>query len=235
MKKYYTVGHLKPLRKIELKKIEDDISVNLPKDYVIFLMTYGFGNINELLMFNSPDKDLFHSNFKDCMDLWELTNAEEKIIVKGITLAKTIDGDIILLISENKLPFVIMPRHSETPIYFNDFNGIIEFYKSEYELNDKMYFDSYDNFELKTFMNSEKKEIFNETIFDEIHKQFLNQMKFDKIIDNKQPKYILQKIGGWIYFDSIYKNSIRIKYQKQFAKEANQVIEFINDKINNHS
>lgn len=191
MERYYTIGSLKPLSEVDIKKIEDTIGSTLPEGYKNFLMTYGFGDISELLMITLPDKDYFRSTFQDALDIWELTIEEEKTIIEGIIIARTIDGDTVLLIPGNKSPFVVMPRHSMSPVYFSTFNKVINFYVLSYKLEGNIYFDSYDNFKLKVFSDFVQNGILNKPLFEKVHKRFIDKSAFDRIIENRQPKYII--------------------------------------------
>ena len=69
-------------------------------------------------------------------------------------------------------------------------------------------------------------------LIDNIQKLFLEKYKTDKVFNkNSQPKYIIQDIGGWVYMDLVYKNSIRVKYQSMYETKANEIINFIEEKI----
>lgn len=229
---YYIVGDIKPFTEVDFQKIEKEGGIKIPKDYKIFLSTYGVGDFSELLRIISPDKDHFKSTFQDYLDLWELTETEKTTVLNGITIAKTVDGDIILLVANSESPYVIMPRNDEKIIYFQRFEELIAYYKECYELdNDCFYFDSHYNYELEFFTDFAKDEAINATLFDSIYNQFRKQISFDKHINDVQPTYIIQNIGGWIYFDTVHKGSIRIKYQSQYKSEADNLIKFIRDKM----
>ncbi len=225
--KYYTIGNIRPLKKEEIKELEQNIGFELPEEYSKFLTTYGYGEINEFLMINSPDKDYFKLNFHDCLDLWELSKNEKDGILNGITIGRNIDGDIFLLISNSDFPFVVIPRHSEKITRFKRFNKLLEFNHSNFELDKDNYFDSYHDYEQKHFdlIINEK---LDKTIIDNVHQLFLKELKFDKVVNSKQPKYIFQKMGGWVCFDLVYKRSIRVKYQKESENHAKEIIKHIN-------
>ena len=59
-----------------------------------------------------------------------------------------------------------------------------------------------------------------------IHTKFLKDLEYDFIIGKEQPKYVIEKIGGWIKFDLVYKNSISISYQL-IDNMDNQYLEYI--------
>lgn len=42
-----------------------------------------------------------------------------------------------------------------------------------------------------------------------------------------QPKYFIKKIGGWVTFDLVYKNSIYVKFQNEFSENVKSIIEFL--------
>ncbi len=94
-----------------------------------------------------------------------------------------------------------------------------------------MYFDPSYNFE-QEYISFIKNGSLNKTLFDTVHQIFLDQIPVDKSYNlHTQPKYIIQKIGGWVYFDNIGKSAVRVKYQKQFKTEADKIVKFINDQI----
>ena len=232
MDNYYTVGDIKPFTEIDFQKIEKEGDIKIPKDYKVFLSTYGVGDFSELLSVIFPDKDYFKSTFQDYLDLWELTESEKTTVLNGITIAKTVDGDIILLVANSESPYVIMPRNDEKTIYFQCFEELITYYKECYEFdNDCFYFDSHFNYELELFTDFVRDEAINTALFDSIYNQFRKQIPFDKHVNDVQPTYIIQNIGGWIYFDTVHKSSIRIKYQSQYKNEADRLIKFIGDKM----
>lgn len=226
MQKYYNSSQVKPLTANQIYQIEQDISFELPDSYREFLIEYGYGSINEFLMIGEYDKDYFMSNFKDCLDFWTLSAAEEKSICKGIVVASSIDGDIFLMVSSSELPFIMVPRHSEKLIHFESFDNLLNHVTDSLGSCEKIYFDSYHNYEIENF-SLIKKDKLDKKLIEEIHKLFINQFDFDKVIGTEQPIYFIKSIGGWLYFDLIYKSSIRIKYQNQYRKEAKKIINFI--------
>lgn len=228
----YTIGSLNPIKREDIEGIEKLSPVILPDDYVGFLTKYGFGNINELLMIQNPDPEYVKSNFEDYMDFWELKDDEITSALNSLTIATTIDGDIVLVIDNKETPILILPRHSEEPIRFTNFEKVIEYYKDTYGLNNDLYFDPIYDFG-NEYISFVKDGQLDKKSFEHVYQMFLNQIPFDKLYNaESQPKYIIQKIGGWVYFDSIGKSAIRIKYQKQFKEEADKILDFINDQIN---
>ena len=121
MQAYYTVGNLMPLLADDIRLIEQDIGAKLPSDYQQFLELYGYGAISEYFMIHAPDKNYFRESFSDYLYFWELNEGEEVSLLAGIKVAGDIDGDMVLLLSDNKLPFVSVPRHSSELVYFSSF------------------------------------------------------------------------------------------------------------------
>lgn len=234
MQTFYIIGEIKPLTQIDIQNIESLTPFSFPADYSKFLTNYGFGNINELLMITQPDEEYVKSNFGEYMDLWELTESETQSILNGLTIATTIDGDIVVLVDNKDKPIIMLPRHSNDPIYFDSFEKVIGYYNSEYNFKDVLYFDTYYNFELEyiSFIRNDK---LDKGLFEQVFQTFLKTVSFDKTYNiETQPKYVIQKMGGWAYFDNIGKNAIRIKYQKQFKSEADKIIKFVNTQIDQY-
>ncbi|SHH54093.1 SMI1/KNR4 family protein [Flavobacterium johnsoniae] len=231
MKNLYIIGEPKPLSKPEIEEMDNQISFSLPPDYKAFLILYGLGSINELVMMQQPDKDFIKSNFSDYMDFWTLTEKEEQLILNSLTIAATIDGDIITVINNNENSIVLLPRHSDEVIYFENLENVINYYAEKYKLGNDLYFDPSYNFE-QEYISFIKNGSLNKTLFDTVHQIFLDQIPVDKSYNlHTQPKYIIQKIGGWVYFDNIGKSAVRVKYQKQFKTEADKIVKLINDQI----
>lgn len=231
MTNLYIIGEPKPLSKPEIEEIDNQISFSLPPDYKAFLILYGLGSINELVMMQQPDKDFIKSNFSDYMDFWTLTEKEEQLILNSLTIAATIDGDIITVINNNENSIVLLPRHSDEVIYFENLENVINYYAEKYKLGNDLYFDPSYNFE-QEYISFIKNGSLNKTLFDTVHQIFLDQIPVDKSYNlHTQPKYIIQKIGGWVYFDNIGKSAVRVKYQKQFKTEADKIVKLINDQI----
>lgn len=228
----YKIGTVKPLTKNETEALSRG-SFSLPADYLDFLMTYGLGSINELLVVQKPDQDYIKSNFGDYMDFWTLTESEEQLILNSQTIATTIDGDIITVKNNNQKPIVLLPRHSDEAVYFENFENVIAYYNQKYNFNSDLYFDTNYNFEQEyiSFVSNGK---LSRKLFDNVHELFLNEVTFDKLYNAAtQPKYIIQKIGGWVYFDALGKSAVRVKYQTQFKEEADSIIKLIKDQMKN--
>lgn len=228
----YKIGTVKPLTKNETEELNQN-SFLLPSDYIDFLMTYGLGSINELFMIQKPDGNYIKSNFGDYMDFWTLTENEEQLILNSQTISTTIDGDIITVIDNNQKPIVLLPRHSEEVVYFENFERVIAHYDQKYNFNSDLYFDTNYNFE-QEYISFVKDGQLNKKQFDDVYEIFLNEVSFDKVHNPEtQPKYSIQKIGGWVYFDALGKSAVRVKYQTQFKEEADEIIKLIKDQMKN--
>ncbi|MCM0667464.1 SMI1/KNR4 family protein [Flavobacterium tyrosinilyticum] len=231
MEEFYIIGKIKPLKKIDLLKIDSLVYFTLPSDYKEFLFTYGLGNITELIIMFYPDENYVKSNFGEYMDIWDLTDEEIQLTLNSLTIATTIDGDIISIVDDREKPFVILPRHSEKLISFESFEKLIEYYDITYDLKGELYFDSNYNCEFE-YIDLVKNNFLDQSLLDIVLQNFLLKFPVDKCYNfDAQPKYIIQKIGGWIYFDKIYKSSIRAKYQKQFKHEADKIISMIKSQL----
>lgn len=219
----YKIGRSNEHLAKELQKIRSKLK--LPKDYVDFLYEYGFGDINELIYFNQPDENFIVSNFRDDLDLWIWTEKEKYNVLKGVVIGGTSNGDIITIINAKK-PYLILPRHSEIPHYFITLKEVMTYYISEYDIKEQYFDFSYES-EIIHF-------VVNTNSFDRIYKSITDAIDVDKKFDNgfNQIKYVIQKIGGWLYFDNSQRNSVRIKYQKAFQNEANELISLIKEMIN---
>lgn len=232
MSSLYIIGETKPETEDSIHNIESQIPFPIPVDYSEFLCRYGFGTINELLMINPPDKDFLQLNFGNDMDLWDLTETEVNALLEGITIGKTIDGDIITINRESERPVTILPRHSNKPLKLECLKAVIEHYNKQYDFSNNLYFDPFYNFEQEyiSFIINGKLET---DLFGNVYKAFLNNITYDKVYNTEvQPKYIIQNIGGWLYFDNIGKSAIRVKYQTQFKAKADKILEFIKTLMN---
>jgi hypothetical protein len=227
MQPLYVIGQAKPLIVADLQKIERLVDFALPTDYKKFLADYGFGSINELLMIFQPDKEFIKSNFGDEMGHWDWTKVDEQMAINGLTIATTIDGDVLAIVDNEKEPLLLMPRHSEDILFFANFEKVIDYYDKIYGFSGDLYFDPSNNYEQKylDFVIAGK---LDKMLFEQVYQLFLENIPYDRAFNlANQPKYVIQKIGGWIYFDNIYKSSVRIKYQTPFTIEAEKVIKFI--------
>ncbi|KFC18919.1 SMI1/KNR4 family protein [Epilithonimonas lactis] len=230
----YTIGQTNPLTESDIQNIELLTPIPLPLDYKQFLKSYGFGSINEILMITQPDEQYIKLNFGDYLDLWNLTEIEKEETLNGLTIATTIDGDIIIVVNSKENPIKLLPRHSKNPLHFDNFQQVIDHYDNQYQFLNDLYFDTYYNYEQEN-ISFIRNGILNKALFKIIYQNILNIVSYEKVYNlESQPKYIIQKIGGWIYFDNISKSSIRIKFQRQLKSEADKIIEYINTEIDKY-
>ena len=233
MQDLYIIGETKSLTRTEITEIEKSVHYSLPTDYKIFLSLYGYGEINELLMITEPDKEYIRSNFSDYMYLWDWKENDELKALNGLTIGKTIDGDIIAVTDNPVVPIMMLPRHQEVPVNFSDFQSVIEYYNKEYKFDNNLYFDTYNEHAME-YIDLACNAKTDKGLIDFLHKIFLEKYQVDKSFNqDKQPKHVIQSIGGWVYFDLLSGSAVRIKYQKRFKKEATEILGFINDNRNN--
>ncbi|MGE9311827.1 hypothetical protein ACLOAU_09280 [Niabella sp. CJ426] len=224
----FIVGKLQPLSDHQLQQINQSVKFSLPDGYKSFLGQLGFGSINELLMIEEPDPGFIQNNFLDYMDFWNWEVVEETRALNGLTIARTIDGDIIEIIDDRLSPFLILPRHSDLPVKFPDFSSVIGYYDQRYDFEGNLYFDPYVEWQQEN-INIGKVMVENLKIIQQIHEDFLANYQPDSVFNaNTQPKYMMREIGGWVYFDKLSGSSIRIKYQTSFKYQATALFDFIN-------
>lgn len=223
----YYIGEVHSVSEAEISNIENLVRYSLPEDYKEFISNYGYGNLNELLLFEIPDEDFIKNNFAEYLDLWEWDETLQQKALHSVMIAKTIDGDIILALNDENSPYLLLPRHSEYPKSFVSFWEIINWYKNEYHLKE-LYFDSYYQSDWRFFhIEGEFSDLKLEKIAI-LYKKFKKNYAIDVIFgeENYQPKCVLQNIGGWVYFN-LDTGEIRMKFQKLFTSKANEIIGFL--------
>ncbi|MFK8302560.1 SMI1/KNR4 family protein [Capnocytophaga stomatis] len=223
----YYIGEAHLVSEAEISNIENLVKYSIPEDYKEFISNYGYGNLNELLLFEIPDEDFIKNNFTEYLDLWEWDETLQQKALRSVMIAKTIDGDIILALNDENSPYLLLPRHSEYPKSFVSFWEIINWYKNEYHLNE-LYFDSYYQSDWRFFhIEGEFSDLKLEKIAI-LYKKFKKNYAIDVIFgeENYQPKCVLQNIGGWVYFN-LDTGEIRMKFQKLFTSKANEIIGFL--------
>ena len=231
----YTIGKIKGLNQDEITAIKNLVEFVLPQDYLTFLSEYGFGEINEILHFQIPDKEFVRNNFSDYLYLWDwTTELQKESALNGLTIATTYDGDTVCCVDNDELPYLLLPRHSSEPIEFEKFTFYISDISDYFKKlkTDNLYFDTNCNREMK-YISLIKNGQLDKELISKIHKSFLEKYQFDKVFNEDiQPKYIMQEIGGWVYFDLLnFGSSIRVKYQSMFEQKANEIIDFIEQQI----
>ena len=108
---------------------------------------------------------------------------------------------------------------------------MLAFYQKEYQYTD-IYFEPHFERKVEQFSLISDEGLLDINI---IHNKFLNEFNYDFSIRQEQPKYVIEKIGGWIKFDLVYKNSITISYQlvEESNNEYSKYLEYIAREINN--
>lgn len=223
----YYIGEAHLVSEAEISNIENLVKYYIPEDYKEFISNYGYGNLNELLLFEIPDEDFIKNNFVEYLDLWEWDETLQQKALRSVMIAKTIDGDIILALNDENSPYLLLPRHSEYPKSFVSFWEIINWYKNEYHLKE-LYFDSYYQSDWRFFhIEGEFSDLKLEKIAI-LYKKFKKNYAIDVIFgeENYQPKCVLQNIGGWVCFN-LDTGEIRMKFQKLFTSKANEIIGFL--------
>lgn len=227
----YIIGQIVPISDEVFFDIEKAVNYSLPSDYKEFMRQYGYGNLNGLLLFETPDEGFVKNNFGDYLDLWEWDKPLQDKALQSVMVAKTIDGDVIVAIHDEKSPYLLLPRHSEYPKLFACFQEVIEWYVQEYQLK-KLYFDSHYQRDYRYFLiEGEFLDLKLEKIA-LIYKKFKKNYAVDAFfgVEDYQPKCVLQAIGGWVYFN-LDTGEIRMKFQKIYHQKAKELIEFFEEEI----
>ena len=226
----YIIGTINPI--IDINSIKNESAFELPRDYFDFLRKYGYGDICETIYLHEPDNQYIKNNFMEYMDeLWDWQDEKQKnMVLNGLTIGNTIDGDNICCINDNLFPYVFLPRHSVNVLSFENIELLFSHCFNYYGFKET-YFDPEYKSVIK-IISLIKNGSLDELLVNNIQKMFLKKHKMDKVFnEDSQPKYIMQDIGGWVYMDLIYKNSIRVKYQSMHEEKANEIIKFIEEKI----
>ncbi|MBL0911932.1 MAG: SMI1/KNR4 family protein [Bacteroidia bacterium] len=229
MKELYIIGEPQPLDADDIRELEREAGMELPPDYAAFLRQYGYGNVNELLLIDPPDTDFVEANFGAHLEFWDL-NAEQMLLVKdSLSIGSTVDGDILTIWRDPERSFVVLPRHSDHLLVYGNFQSLLAYYADRYAFTDDPYFDTSYLFEME-YISFVKDNELQKDRFDKAYAAFLEKIPYDHIFNpGKQPKYVLQRIGGWVYFDVIGKSAVRIKYQQPFREEAEKIMHFIRE------
>lgn len=222
---YLTTDKLDPNRQNEVENFDQYILDILPKDYLDFLRKFGTGEYCGEVYISYPDNQIIPSTFKDYTDLWQfddMYNVDD--LLKSIQIGSTANGDIIC-VTENRVGKIfILPRHSMEIISFTTFDETIKSFITEE--NSTLYFDP--SFDIKQEQISLIKSAGGLIDILPIHEKFLQQFSYDFIAnENTQPKYFFKKIGGWVTFDLVYKNSIYVKFQNQHINDVLAIKNFV--------
>jgi hypothetical protein len=227
MEPLYVIGEIKLLDTDKINEIKRSIDFALPTDYLTFLAAYGYGDINGFLLVQQPDPDYVKLNFGEYMYFWQWEDNQDQKVLNGLTLATTIDGDIVVATSDRQFPITIMPRHSEKPVSFKDWESMILHYFGVHDFTENLYFDTSYNSSVEMISLIENGSLDKEKI-DGVYSRFTQSFHSVRVFNaDTQPKHVIQRIGGWVCFDLVYKSSVRVKYQTQFQETANELIAFI--------
>lgn len=222
-----TTLKLDPNRFNVINDFDENLLRILPIDYVDFLKNYGEGTYCDYVIISYPDYENIPATFGKETELWEFDeDYTTQDLIKSIQIGWTIDGDMICVTDNRKGKVFILPRHSETITSFDSFLVAIKSLDLE-TVNE--YFDPQFDGQIEQI-----KLIKNSALIDilPIHKAFLENYKYDFVVcKSTQPKYIIKEIGGWVYFDLIYKSSINIKFQKQYLEVAKPIINFLKQSV----
>ncbi|MGQ3015386.1 MAG: SMI1/KNR4 family protein [Flavobacteriales bacterium] len=233
MKDLYVIGKPQPLNTEDIRALETAAGMELPPDYAAFLGQYGYGNVNELLLIDPPDTDFVEANFGAHLEFWDL-NAEQMLLVKdSLSIGSTVDGDILSIWRNPQRSFVVLPRHSDQIAIYENFQSLLTHYADRYAFTNDPYFDPSYLYEME-YIRFVKDNKLQKERFDTVYTAFLEKIPYDRVFNpGKQPKYVLQRIGGWVYFDVIGKSAVRIKYQQLFREEAENILHFIREQPEN--
>ena len=223
---YLTTDKLDPNRQNEVENFDQYVLDILPKDYLHFLREFGTGEYCGEVYISYPDNQIIPSTFKDYTDFWQFDDMYSvDDLLKSTQIGSTVDGDIIC-ITENRIGKIfILPRHSMEIISFTTFEDTIKSFITEE--NSIIYFDP--SFDFKQEQISLIKSDGGGLIdILPIHEKFLERFSYNFIInETTQPKYFLKKIGGWVTFDLVSKNSIYVKFQNQHINDVLPIINFM--------
>ncbi|OPC03724.1 hypothetical protein BAS09_08615 [Elizabethkingia ursingii] len=174
-----------------------------------------------------PDSQIIPSTFKDYTDLWELNNSYNvEDLLTSIQIGSTANGDIICITEHRIGKIFILPRHSMEIIAFTTFNDAIKSFIMEEK--SMIYFDP--DFDREQEQISLIKSIGGLIDILPIQEKFLQLFSYDFVInENTQPQYFFRKIGGWVTFDLVYKNSIYVKFQNQNCNDVLPITNFLKE------
>ncbi|MDO5105926.1 SMI1/KNR4 family protein [Capnocytophaga sp.] len=223
----YYIGEKYPVNESDILQIEHTVNYELPADYKDFLSDYGYGNLNELLLFETPDADLIKNNFAEHLDLWKWDKSLQNKTLNSVCIAESTDGDVVVALDDKSLPYLLLPRHSEYPKSFATLWELVDWYKKEYRL-EWLYFDSFYQNDWRFFRIEDD---FLDLTLEKIavlYKKFKKNYAVDAIFvkENYQPKCVLQNIGGWVHFN-LDTGEIRFKFQKIFTPKAEEISRFL--------
>jgi len=224
---YLTTDKLDPNRQNKVESFDQNLLEILPKDYLDFLRKFGTGGYCGEVYIMYPDRQIIPSTFKDYTDLWELNNSYNvEDLLTSIQIGSTANGDIICITEHRIGKIFILPRHSMEIIAFTTFNDAIKSFIMEEK--SMIYFDP--DFDREQEQISLIKSIGGLIDILPIQEKFLQLFSYDFVInENTQPQYFFRKIGGWVTFDLVYKNSIYVKFQNQNCNDVLPITNFLKE------
>ncbi|MCL1672121.1 MAG: SMI1/KNR4 family protein [Flavobacteriaceae bacterium] len=224
---YLTTDKLDPNRQNKVESFDQNLLEILPKDYLDFLRKFGTGGYCGEVYIMYPDSQIIPSTFKDYTDLWELNNSYNvEDLLTSIQIGSTANGDIICITEHRIGKIFILPRHSMEIIAFTTFNDAIKSFIMEEK--SMIYFDP--DFDREQEQISLIKSIGGLIDILPIQEKFLQLFSYDFVInENTQPQYFFRKIGGWVTFDLVYKNSIYVKFQNQNCNDVLPITNFLKE------
>ena len=227
---FLATDNLDPNRKQNVEKLDEQLLAVLPSDYIHFITTYGIGTYCDEVYITYPDKENIPVTFADFTDLWELDESYNAAdLLSSTQIGSTANGDIICVTANRMGKIFVLPRHD---MFISTFNSFEETIKSFVPDVANSYFDPI--FESK---HEQISLIKNSNLIDvmPIQKAFLQKFNYDFAThEDTQPKYFVKRIGGWISFDLIYKNSINIKYQELYVDEVSSLINFLKQDLHSN-
>lgn len=224
---FLTTDNLDPNRKQNIEKLDEKLLAILPTDYIHFLTSYGIGTYCDEVYIIYPDEENIPLTFADYIDLWELDEDYNVAdLLSSTQIGSTANGDIICVTANRIGKIFVLPRHDIVISSFNSFEETIKSFVANIATH---YFDP--------IFESTREQISlikASSLIDilPIQAAFLQKFNYDFVTnEDTQPKYFIKRIGGWISFDLIYKNSISIKYQVLYVDEALSLIDFLKKQL----
>ncbi|WP_420458726.1 hypothetical protein [Neolewinella sp.] len=182
----------------------------LPGSYRKFVATYGFGTYCGIINLHEPDEQVIPLTFSG-LDLWEFDAAfSEEDLEEAVQLAVTSDGDSVCSVPRRGEALFVLPKSSETVLSFGELEAVLAYYRQVYRIPEPYYFEPAVGRNTEQFSLTQEGRLLDIT---PIHERFLEAFTPDYVLGTAQPKYVIAKMGGWVGFDLVYRNSITISYQ----------------------
>ncbi len=230
----YQIGNTIAVSADKINKIRNLVDFPLPEDYISFIQQYGYDiSVNEFILFSVPDENYVRNNFLSYMYFWKWENKEkEEEALNSLYIAGSIDGDIICCIPSISAPYLIMSRHSESPVYTKTLNEVFDHYKTAYQIGELYLTGNHDRLYESVYMWDDH--MYDPDLMNKIRHRFLSHYSPDKIFEEETVQYkintyLFRSIGGSVYFDG--GREIRISYQKPYEEEAAKIITFLKQSL----